>query len=57
MHKVDAYRCSACDTCIDVCPTEGISMVEGHAFIDMEAFIECGACADECPEEAIIEVD
>ena len=57
MHKVDAYRCSACDTCIDVCPTEGISMVEGHAFIDMEACIECGACADECPEEAIIEVD
>jgi ferredoxin len=57
MYKVDIEKCSACETCIDTCPTEAISMVDGHAFIDVDECIECGACAEECPEEAIIEVD
>lgn len=57
MFKVDIEKCSACETCIDICPTEAISMVDGHAFIDMEECIECASCVAECPEEAIIEVD
>jgi formate hydrogenlyase subunit 6/NADH:ubiquinone oxidoreductase subunit I len=57
MYQVDIEKCSACETCIDVCPTEAISMVDGHAFIDVDECIECGACADECLEEAIIEMD
>ena len=57
MYKVDIEKCSACESCIDTCPTEAISMVDGHAFIDVDECIECGACAEECPEEAIVEVD
>lgn len=57
MYQVDIEKCSACGTCIDVCPNEAISMVAGHAFIDQEECLECGICIDECPEEAIIEVD
>jgi ferredoxin len=57
MYKVDVDKCSACETCIDVCPTEAISMVDGHAVIDVDECIECGSCAAECPEEAIVEVD
>ena len=57
MYRVDIDKCSACETCIDICPTEAISMVDGHAFIDLDECIECGSCAAECPEEAIIEVD
>jgi NAD-dependent dihydropyrimidine dehydrogenase PreA subunit len=56
MVKVDIERCSGCETCIEVCPSEAISMVNGHAYIDLDECIECGSCAAECPEEAIIEV-
>ncbi|MFN2291960.1 MAG: DUF362 domain-containing protein [Anaerolineae bacterium] len=57
MYKVDVEKCSACETCIDICPTEAISMVDGHAFIDPDECIECASCEAECPEGAIFEVD
>ena len=57
MYQVDIEKCSACGTCVDVCPIEAISIVDGHAVIDVDECIECGVCAAECPEEAIIEVD
>ena len=43
MCKVDIEKCSACETCVDVCPTESISIVDGHAVIDEDECIECGA--------------
>lgn len=57
MYQVDIEQCSGCETCVDVCPNEAISMVDGHAFIDQEECLDCGVCFDECPEGAIIEVD
>ena len=49
--------CKRCRSCIEVCPTESISMVDEHAFIDVESCIECGSCEAECPEGAISEGD
>lgn len=57
MYKVDVEKCSACETCIEVCPSEAISMVDNHAFIDVDECIECGACEAECPEKAVFEGD
>jgi Fe-S-cluster-containing hydrogenase component 2 len=57
MYKVDVEKCSARETCMDICAVEAISMVDGRAFIDVDECIECGSCAAECPEEAIVEVD
>lgn len=57
MYQVNIEDCSGCETCVDVCPTEAISMVDGHAFIDQDECLECGSCIDECPEGAIIEAD
>ena len=57
MYWVDVEKCSGCESCVEICPSEAISMVEGHAFIDVDECIECGSCEAECPEEAISEVD
>ncbi len=54
---VDVSKCNACEDCIDACPTEVISMVDGHAFVNAEECIDCEACVDACPEEAISMVE
>ena len=40
--------------CMEVCPKEAISMVDGHAFIDQDKCIKCGKCIAICPYHAII---
>jgi len=54
---VDNSKCNACEECVETCPTEVISMVDGHAFVNAEECIDCEACIEECPEEAISMVD
>jgi ferredoxin len=51
--KVDAEKCTACESCIDSCPSEAIKMEEEKAVIDADACVDCGVCVDECPVEAI----
>ena len=46
-------RCTGCGDCVEVCPSQGIEMVEGIAVIDERLCEECGVCVDECPEGAI----
>ena len=50
---VDKAMCNACEECVESCPTEVISMVDGKAFVNAEECIDCGACEPECPVEAI----
>ncbi len=53
--KVDLEKCEGCGACVDVCPTEAITLNDDDkAVIDAELCTDCGACADECPTEAII---
>jgi len=55
--KVDEAKCNGCEECVDSCPTEVISMVDGHAFVNADECIDCEACVDACPEDAISMVD
>lgn len=51
--KVDAEKCTGCETCVSECPSEAISMANETAVVDEEACVDCAVCVDACPEEAI----
>lgn len=51
--KVDAEKCTGCESCVETCPSEAIKMQDEKAVIDAEACVDCGVCVDECPAEAI----
>ena len=51
--KVDAEKCTGCESCVEACPSEAISMVDGKAVVDADKCVDCGICVDECPVEAI----
>ena len=50
--KVDAKKCTGCETCIGECPSEAISMADGKAAVG-DACVDCGVCVDACPVTAI----
>lgn len=51
--KVDAEKCTGCESCVEACPSEAIKMQDEKAVIDGQACVDCGVCVDECPAEAI----
>ncbi len=51
--QVDIDSCSGCETCIDRCQMDAISMEEGMAKIDLDYCIGCGLCITTCPSEAL----
>ncbi len=50
---IDKNKCTGCESCVDECPSEAISMKDGKAVVDEDACVDCGVCVDACPEEAI----
>ncbi|HKI90526.1 MAG TPA: 4Fe-4S binding protein [Draconibacterium sp.] len=51
--KVNTELCTGCGSCIDVCPMEAISLIDGKAFIKEDICTNCRVCENECPVEAI----
>jgi Pyruvate/2-oxoacid:ferredoxin oxidoreductase delta subunit len=50
----DAERCSACETCIERCPSEALTMGEANVpVVNTDRCFGCGVCATGCPESAI----
>ena len=43
--------------CVEVCPKNAISMVNGKSFIDQEKCIKCGRCKSSCPYGAIAKLE
>lgn len=48
-------QCCGCvaHPCQEVCPTDAISKINGHAYIDQQKCIKCGKCKASCPYDAI----
>ena len=71
--NIISYACNACPTkqvrvtnmcqgclahpCMEVCPKDAISLVQGKSVIDQNKCIKCGKCADECPYGAILRIE
>lgn len=51
--EIDRDLCDGCGTCVTVCPTGTISLVDGKATITGGDSIFCGHCAAICPQKAI----
>jgi Pyruvate/2-oxoacid:ferredoxin oxidoreductase delta subunit len=52
--QFDAELCVACETCIDRCPPEALSMGEDEVpVVDFDRCFGCAVCATGCPEDAI----
>ena len=43
---VNRDLCNTCEDCIDTCPVEAISLVEGKAQVDPDECTDCYACVD-----------
>jgi len=46
-------RCTACGVCVENCPVEAITIVDGRARMDLERCIRCYCCHELCPEDAV----
>ncbi len=55
--KVLLEKCTGCGLCVDSCPFQCITLIEGKAVISEDCRL-CGICVDVCPTKAIeIEVE
>lgn len=44
----------ACHACVDVCPCNAISIVDGQSVVNPKFCVLCGACEKACPQKKII---
>jgi len=52
--RYDTEKCTGCNRCVQVCPSEVFQMRDGKAVImDRDRCMECGACALNCDFSAL----
>lgn len=51
--QVRQEDCIACETCVDRCQMNALSVADGTARVALERCIGCGVCVPTCPQEAI----
>lgn len=54
MISVNSEICNGCGACVEVCPTNALSLHRNLAFIDHDLCQGCFVCLDACPQGAIL---
>lgn len=49
---IDGKKCTGCASCVRVCPSDTIEIIDGKARITGESSLGCGHCMAACPEGA-----
>ncbi|TFF63696.1 MAG: 4Fe-4S dicluster domain-containing protein [Promethearchaeota archaeon] len=50
--ELDENKCKGCGTCVEKCPIEALSLIDGISHHDETKCIGCGVCTTQCPEGA-----
>lgn len=52
--RIDRRRCTGCERCVDICPTQALAYEDGKAVLAFpDRCTYCTVCEDICPENAI----
>ncbi|MBW1800017.1 MAG: 4Fe-4S binding protein [Deltaproteobacteria bacterium] len=51
--RVEPETCTGCETCLERCQMEALSMEDGHAVLNADRCIGCGLCVSTCPSDAL----
>src|SRR5947207_3234916 len=55
IHDINDDRCTGCDACVAVCPTNVLDLVENKSrVLRFQDCIQCEACMFACPTEALV---
>ncbi len=52
--EVSKKKCIGCGLCVQTCPFDALTLVDGVADVDPEKCTNCGACVEVCPTEALV---
>jgi len=50
--NLDESKCEGCGTCVEKCPIEAVSLIDGISHTDENKCIGCGVCVHHCPNKA-----
>ncbi len=50
---VDSDLCSGCETCLDRCQMDALTIIDDLSTVNRDRCIGCGLCVSTCPEDAI----
>jgi ferredoxin len=50
---VDSDLCTGCETCLERCQMDALTILDGISAVNRDRCIGCGLCVPICPEEAI----
>jgi len=51
--RIDTETCIGCETCLERCQMEALSMEDEHAVLNADRCIGCGLCVSTCPSGAL----